>query len=67
MGGKAPQRKTAQLVTVVFGQKTGDGGKTPILVRLVELRGLNASVLKTGTERLELRRVASGQVYKAGV
>jgi hypothetical protein len=58
LGGKAPQRKTAQQVTVVFGKKTGDGGETPVLVRLLELGRTDANVLETGTELLEVRLVA---------
>jgi hypothetical protein len=67
LGGKAPQRKTAQQLAIVFGQKTGDGGETPVLVRLVELGGLDARGMKPGTARLELRQVASSQVNVGGV
>lgn len=67
MGGKAPQRKTAQQLAIVFGQKTGDGGETPVLVRLMELGGPDSGGMEPGTEGLELRCVASGQVDVGGV
>jgi hypothetical protein len=54
-------------VTVILSEDAGDGSETPVLVRLVELGRADTSVMETGTEGLELRRVASGQVNVGGV
>jgi hypothetical protein len=62
-----PKWKVREVVALIFGQKTGDCCQAPIHIRLVELGGLDASVLKTGTNRLKLREIASGQENQAWV
>lgn len=54
-------------MTVFFSQKTRDSGETPVLVRLMELSGRDTSVMKTGTDQLEVRLIAGRQGDVRGV
>jgi hypothetical protein len=54
-------------MTIFFSQKTRDGGEPPVLIWFVKFSGRDTGVMKTGTDQLKVRLIASRQGNVRGV